>query len=62
MRAEESKLGPAALARLHWMQGGELADNPYPQGSMERESYMLAMSKLQDQEFQQELAQSRAGV
>ncbi len=55
MRIPEHELSPTALARLHWQQGGELADNPYPQGSAQRESYNWEMHRLQHQEFTQEL-------
>ena len=60
MRTPEHELSPTALARLHWMQGGELADNPYPKGSDQRESYMLEMGKLENMEFQVELEKMRA--
>ncbi len=54
MRPAESELSPTALARRHWQQGGELADNPYPLGSIERESYNVEMGRLQLQEFKQD--------
>ncbi len=55
MRPTESELSPTALARRHWQQGGELADNPYPPGTIERENYAVEMGRLQLQEFTQEL-------
>jgi hypothetical protein len=55
MRPHESGLSPTALARLHWQQGGELADNPYPACSEQREAYNWEMHRLQVQEFKQEM-------
>lgn len=52
MRPPEHELSPTALARLHWHQGGELADNPYPANTLARENYAMEMHRLQNMEFQ----------
>ena len=55
-------ISPTMLARVHWRQGGELSDNPYPKGSKERETYNWEMHRLQVQDFEAEQAELRAGV
>ena len=55
MRPPEQELSPTALARFHWQQGGELADNPYPARSEQREAYNWEMHRLQVQEFKHEM-------
>jgi hypothetical protein len=56
------ELSPQGKAKRDFKDGLGLDSNPYQQGSKEREQYMLAMGKLQYDEFVVEQNELRAGV
>lgn len=52
---------PQAQAQIDFRQGLGLNDNPYPKDSKDYESYMLAMGKMQHEEFKAELQELKNG-
>ena len=42
-------------ANIDWRRGGSLSDNPYDHGTKEYDEYMMAMARLQNDNFRNEM-------